>query len=261
MMIAAIATHVLALPVLAAAAVLLWLLSLRLRDASIVDIAWGPMFLLIAVVHGALADDMHTRGAVVIVLAALWSLRLAGYLLWRNWGQGEDVRYQRIRRNNDPGFWWKSVYIVFGLQAGLAWVVALPFAVAIPTEQPMGVWMGLGVALWFGGFVCESVGDLQLAAFKADPANAGRVMDQGIWRYTRHPNYFGDFCVWWGLCLIAVAHGAHFLTMISPLLMSVLLMRVSGVTLLERTMSQKPEFAEYARRTSSFFPWPPASAG
>lgn len=252
----ALATHALALPVLAAAAALLWLLSVRLRDVSIVDVAWGPMFLLIAIVHGVLADDLAPHGSVVIVLAALWSLRLAGYLLWRNWGHGEDVRYQRIRRGNEPGFWWKSVYIVFGLQAGLAWVVALPFAVAIPSAQPMGAWMVLGVALWLAGFACETVGDRQLAAFKADPANAGRVMDRGLWRYTRHPNYFGDFCVWWGFYCMAVDAGGWW-TFPGPLLMSVLLLRVSGVALLERQLRKRPAYADYVARTSAFVPMPP----
>jgi steroid 5-alpha reductase family enzyme len=253
-----IVAHALALLVLLAAGVAAWLLSVVLRDVSIVDVLWGPMFLLIALVHWLAADPPSARAFLVLILIAAWSLRLAGYLAWRNWGQDEDRRYQRIRAANEPGFWWKSLYIVFGLQVALAWVVALPLAGGMHAPDPLGFLAGLGVALWSLGLFFETVGDLQLAAFKRDPANRGRVMDRGLWRYTRHPNYFGDFCVWWGFYLIALDGGAWW-SFVGPLLMTVLLLKVSGVALLERGMGKRPEYAEYIRTTSTFFPWPPRS--
>lgn len=248
--------HALALLALAGVAGVMWLLSVVLRDVSIVDLVWGPMFLVVALVHWQLAEAPDARAVLVLALVALWSLRLALYLLWRNWGQGEDRRYQRIRAANDPGFWWKSLYIVFGLQALLAWLVALPIAAAMHADSPLGFLAGLGAALWAFGLFFETVGDLQLAAFKRDPDNQGRVMDQGLWRYTRHPNYFGDCCVWWGLFLIAADCGAWW-TVPGPILMTVLLLKVSGVALLERSLRRRPEYADYVARTSAFLPRPP----
>jgi len=135
--------------------------SVALRDVSIVDVLWGPMFLVIALVHWFAEPEPGAMANLVLLLAALWSLRLGGYLLWRNWGKGEDRRYQKIRAANDPGFWWKSSYIVFGLQALLAWVVALPFAAAMHGDAPPGFVAGLGVALWALGLFFETVGDRQ----------------------------------------------------------------------------------------------------
>ncbi len=250
-------SHALALLALFGVGIVMWLVSVALRDVSIVDLVWGPMFLVVALVHWQLAVDPGTRAGLMLTLVALWSLRLAGYLLWRNWGQGEDRRYQRMRARNDPGFWWKSVYIVFGLQGLLAWVVAVPIAAAMHTETGLGFLAGLGVALWAFGLFFETVGDLQLAAFKRDPDNQGKVMDQGLWRYTRHPNYFGDCCVWWGLFLIAADAGAWW-SVVGPLVMTVLLLKVSGVALLERSLGRRPEYAAYVARTSAFLPMPPA---
>lgn len=238
---------------------LAWVVSVALRDVSIVDVLWAPMFLVVALVHWFLEPEPDVRADLMLVLVALWSLRLAGYLLWRNWGEGEDRRYQRIRAANDPGFWWKSSYIVFGLQALLAWIVALPIAAAMHAEAPLGFLAGLGVALWALGLFFEAVGDLQLAAFKRKPENEGKVMDRGLWRYTRHPNYFGDFCVWWGLFLLAADAGAWW-TALGPVVMTVLLLKVSGVSLLERSLKRRPEYADYVARTSAFVPMPPRTS-
>ena len=189
-------------------------------------------------------------------LVATWGLRLAAYLAWRSRGQPEDRRYQAIRRRNEPHFTLKSLWLIFGFQALLAWVISLPLAGAIAGVAPLGWLDALGVALWAVGLGFEAVGDWQLARFKADPASAGRVMDRGLWRYTRHPNYFGDFCVWWGLYLVALAAGAWW-TIVGPLIMSFLLLRFSGVRLLERDIGERrPAYAEYARRTNAFFPGP-----
>jgi steroid 5-alpha reductase family enzyme len=233
-----------------------WLLSLPLRNVSIVDSLWSLMFLLAAVVYAA-GVDLQDRGRLALALTTIWALRLAIHITWRNRGHGEDRRYQAIRANNEPGFEWKSLYIVFGLQAGLAWVISLPLLTSITSREPLNALDAAGVALWLVGLVFEAGGDAQLARFKSDPANAGAVMDRGLWRYTRHPNYFGDFCIWWGLYLVAVAGGGWW-AVAGPLLMSILLMRVSGVTLLEKDISERrPAYRDYVQRTNAFFPGPP----
>jgi protein-S-isoprenylcysteine O-methyltransferase Ste14 len=156
------------------------------------------------------------------------------YLAWRNFGHAEDARYAAIRKRNEPGFAWKSAYLVFGLQAVLAWIISLPLAGAMQHgDGALGPLDYAGAALWFLGITFEAIGDLQLARFKADPASAGQVMDRGLWRYTRHPNYFGDFCVWWGFYLVALSAGAWW-TIVGPAIMSLLLLRYSGVMLLEK---------------------------
>ena len=184
-------------------------------------------------------------------------MRLAVHLARRNWNAPEDHRYQAIRARNEPGFVWKSLYLVFALQAVLAFLVSAPLFAAITTPAS---WPGLldvaGVVLVTGGLFVEAVADAQLAAFQRDSRNRGRVMDRGLWRYSRHPNYFGEFCIWWGFFLVAAATGAWW-SVVSPLVMSVLLLRVSGVTLLEKDIGQRrPGYAEYVARTNAFFPGP-----
>lgn len=242
---------------LIAVAVAFWLVSLRREDVSIVDSLWSLMFLLVAGVYAALAEPVGPRTTLVLVLAGAWALRLSAYITWRNHGQPEDHRYQEIRRNNQPGFRYKSLYIVFGLQAVLAWIISLPLVAAISGPADLG-WLDLaGVLLWAVGVFFEAVGDYQLARFKADPNNRGQVLDSGLWRYTRHPNYFGNFMLWWGFFLLAVAAGAPW-TIVSPILMSLLLLKVSGVALLEKDIGERrPAYAAYIRRTNAFFPGPP----
>jgi len=245
---------------LAAAMFALWLLSLALRNASIVDIWWGPGIALAAAVALGTAGGGPPRSALLAGLAGVWALRLGAYLLWRNAGQGEDPRYRAMRRHFGARFPWVSLATVFGLQGVLQWIVSLPLQVAIaaPGGAPLGALDALGVLLVAGGLGFESVGDLQLARFKADPANAGRVMDRGLWRYTRHPNYFGDALAHWGLFAIALATPFGWATALSPALMTFLLLRVSGVALLERSIGKRrPEYLDYQRRTSAFLPLPP----
>ncbi len=247
-----------ALVVLAAFAFAGWLASLPLRNVSIVDSMWSVMFLLAAVTYAlGRAGPLPPRAVLVLVLVGAWSLRLAGYITWRNRGHGEDFRYQKIRANNEPNFAFKSLYIVFGFQALLAWVISLPLLAGIHSNAPLGALDYAGALLWAIGFVFEAGGDWQLARFKADPANRGKVMDTGLWRYTRHPNYFGDFCIWWGFFLIALSAGGWW-SAIGPVLMSVLLLRVSGVALLEKDIGERrPAYRDYVRRTNAFFPGPP----
>lgn len=251
----------LALLWMAGAALATWAVSLARRDVSIVDSLWGPMIALAAWAYALLVPDSGPREMLVLGLASLWALRLAGHITWRNRGRGEDRRYQAIRARNQPHFEYKSLYLVFGLQAGLAWVVALPLMAALAGDRPLGWLDGLGTALWLFGLGYEALADWQLARFKANPVNQGqdtaRVMDRGLWAWSRHPNYFGECLVWWGAWLVAVAAGAAW-TVVSPLLMTVLLLRVSGVALLERDLAERrPAYRDYMARTSAFIPWPP----
>lgn len=240
-----------------------WLLSVWRRDASVVDIFWGVGFAVIALVSYQIGGGYGPRARWIASLTVLWGVRLGAYLAWRNWGTGEDYRYQAMRRSIGERFWIVSLVTVFGLQGLLMWVISLPIQVAQAMPQPaqLTVFDFLGCVLWLIGFGFESIGDWQLARFKSDPANRGQVMDRGLWRYTRHPNYFGDALLWWGLFSIAlpVPHGGW--TIIGPLLMTGLLLRVSGVPLLEKKLVEtRPEYADYIRRTSAFFPWPPKRA-
>jgi steroid 5-alpha reductase family enzyme len=234
-----------------------WLVSLPLRDVSIVDSLWSMMFLAAAGAYAlGQAGPLGDRALIVLVLVAVWAIRLSVYITRRNRGHGEDFRYRSIRARNEPFFALKSLYIIFGFQAGLAWVVSLPLLAAINSTRPLGWLDAIGAALWGVGFLFEAVGDRQLARFKADPRNSGRVLDTGLWRYTRHPNYFGDFCVWWGFYLLAVAGGGSW-SVVGPAVMTLLLLRVSGVALLERDIGERrPDYRAYVRRTNAFFPGP-----
>ena len=238
-------------------AVATWGLSLALRNVSIVDSVWSLMFLGEAIAYAHAASPLGWRARLLLILVAVWALRLALHITWRNRGHGEDRRYQAIRARNQPNFEFKSLYLVFLLQAALAWIISLPLCAAALGSGDLGWFDGAGLLLWIVGFTFEAGGDWQLMRFKADPANRGQVMDRGLWRYTRHPNYFGDFAVWWGFYLLALGAGGWW-SLPGPLLMSVLLMRVSGVTLLEQDIvERRPQYADYIRRTNAFFPGPP----
>lgn len=253
-----IQTLVVSLAVLVAIMTLLWLGSLAKRDASIIDPIWGAGFVLVAWLAWWLNHPVGIRAMLLTMLTTIWGVRLSMFLLWRNWGEGEDRRYQVMRKHHGPRFWWVSLFTVFVLQAILLWFVSMPIQIATSLDhaRPLDWLDGFGVVLWAIGFAFEAIGDWQLARFKADPLNAGRVMDRGLWRFTRHPNYFGDFCVWWGLYLVAAAGGA-WMTVLSPLLMSLLLMKVSGAGLLERTISERrPDYVTYIAHTNAFFPGP-----
>ncbi len=236
----------------------MWLLSVALRNASIVDPFWGTGFVIVAFVAMFLNPAAATRVQILVGLTTAWGLRLSLYLLWRNMGHGEDRRYAAMRDHYGPRFWWQSLFIVFLLQGAILWFVSLPIQVAVATNITASPgWLdGAGIVLWVIGFYFETAADWQLSNFRSDPANSGRVMDRGVWRLTRHPNYFGDFCVWWGLYLISVS-GGGFWTIGSPMLMSLFLMKISGVTLLESTIAdRRPEYASYKMRTNAFFPGP-----
>ena len=236
-----------------------WLISLKMRDASIVDIAWGSGFVVVAWVSFWLSEGEPTRSLLLTLLTTIWGLRLAFYLAKRNLGHGEDFRYQSMRRKHGKKFAIVSLYSVFGVQGLLMWIVSLPVQLGQVRETPsFGAIGAAGVLLWGVGMFFESVGDAQLAKFKRDPTNKGLVMNQGLWRYTRHPNYFGDTCVWAGLGLIAAESSLGIFGLLGPVVMTILLVKVSGAALLDRAMlKRKPGYEKYVATTSGFIPRPP----
>lgn len=238
---------------------LLWGVSLPLRNSSIVDIAWGPLFLLQALVYlTATPDGFIGRKLLVTALVAAWSLRLATHIGSRNLGKGEDYRYATWRREAGGSWWWRSYGKVFLLQGLLAWVIGAPILAAQVSGPDHFTLLDVaGALVWGIGFAFEAVGDWQLARFRADPANKGRTMMRGLWSLTRHPNYFGDATQWWGVFLVAAAAGGWW-SIFGPAAMTWLIVRVSGVGLLEQTIAQRrPDYAEYMRTTSAFIPWFP----
>jgi steroid 5-alpha reductase family enzyme len=249
---------------------ILWLLSLALKNASIIDIFWGAGFVIMVWYANLQLGETFLsisafetalsvyRGWLITFLVSIWGLRLSFHIYQRNHGKPEDFRYAAWRKQYGERWWWFSFLQVFLLQGVLLWIIAAPvIAGQYPYSGPFPQLLdGLGVIVWLVGFTFEALGDWQLAQFKKDPANAGKLMTTGVWQYTRHPNYFGDAAQWWGFYLIAAAGGAWW-TVFSPILMTFLLTRVSGVSLLEKTMRRRPSYPEYAARTNAFFPWLP----
>lgn len=250
-------TYLGALALILAMGALTWLYSLYRRDVSIVDSLWSLMFLAAGVLYAWHSPEFGSRSALVLALLAVWALRLSIHLTVRNWGQPEDRRYREIRSNNEPAFGWKSLYIVFGLQGVLAWIISAPLLVALSFDGAFH-WLDIvATALWVTGFGFQALADLQLLRFGRDDANRSRVLDSGLWRYSRHPNYFGEFCIWWAYYLFAVTAGGWW-TIFSPLLMTLLLLRISGVGLMEKNISsRRPGYREYVDRTNAFFPGRP----
>jgi len=240
----------------ALAMVVLWLLSLRLKDAGIVDIFWGLGFVLVSWSTFAVVPT-GLRGVILTVLTTVWGVRLAGYIGRRNHGKGEDSRYKAMRDYRGNSFWWFSLISVFALQGVVMWLISLPVQIGQVAEASMGILNFAGVGIWLIGFLFESVGDYQLAKFKSIPDSRGKVMDRGLWRFTRHPNYFGNAMIWWGLFFVAATWSTVWLV-ISPIFMTFLLVKVSGVALLERNLAgRSEEYRDYIQRTSAFIPWPP----
>ncbi len=248
------------LALIAVLALLTWSASLVQRDASLVDRMWSLMIAGPTLVYAAQTAWTSPRAVAVLVLVLAWGVRLSAYITWRNWGHGEDRRYQEIRARNQPHFAFKSLYLIFALQMVLAWIVSAPTLAALVGDHPFGLVDGAGIAVALVGFLFEAIGDAQMDAFKGDPANKGQVMDRGLWRYTRHPNYFGETCFWWGVWLIALGAGgaSAIWTVLSPLMMTVLLLKVSGVAMLEKDIGERrPAYRDYIARTNAFIPGPP----
>jgi steroid 5-alpha reductase family enzyme len=239
---------------------LLWLVSLALKDSSIVDSFWGTGFVIVFWFAAFLAPEPLTLRIILLGTGVtVWGLRLSLYIFFRNKGKGEDFRYAAWRAEAGSSWWWRSFFKVFFLQGALMWIIAVPLIAAQTgdTTSPLKCLDCTGAALWLVGFIFEAGGDWQLSHFKTDPANKGKLLTSGLWSLTRHPNYFGDAAQWWGFWLIAASAGALW-TIFSPIIMTFLLMRVSGVVMLEKTLKDtKPGYADYIARTSAFFPWLP----
>lgn len=238
-----------------------WAVSVARRDVSLVDRMWGLAFVVLAWTYAVLADAWGPRTWLVLAVVTIWGLRLSGYITLRNWGDDEDKRYQQMRERDPQTFPVSSLWRVFWLQAGLAWLISLPLLAATTLGDPGDLgWLDLvALGLWIVGLVYEAGGDWQLRRFLADPDNRGTVMDRGLWKHTRHPNYFGDTCVWWAYGLFALAVGAWW-ALLGPALMTYLIIQVSGVALTDEGMSSggstREGYEEYVRRTNAFIPGP-----
>lgn len=240
--------------------IFLWLISLAVRDSSIVDIAWGPLLFIIGLTYYLGIAEPSARAHLIVALTGLWAVRLALHIGMRNLGHGEDFRYAAWRAQHPETWWIRSYFKVFLLQGVIAWIVALPLFYAITSETPAALTVldYAGLAVFAFGFLFEAIGDEQLRRFKADPANKGRVMNSGLWRYTRHPNYFGEAVLWWGLGLMGAATPLGWIGLVGPAIITFLLLRVSGVAMLEKTLkTTKPEYADYIARTPAFLPGRP----
>jgi len=234
-----------------------WRVSLRTGHISFVDALWGPFVLLSALGQWVALPATGPRAPWLLMAIGLWALRLSLHIARRNRGQPEDRRYEEIRKRNEPGFAFKSLYLVFGMQAVIAWALSWIAAPALASMAPLGWLDVIGLAVFALGLGIEALADAQLVRFKADAGNRGRVLDSGLWRFSRHPNYFGESLLWWGLWLMALAAGGAW-TVVAPLMMTALLLKVSGVALLEKDIAERrPEYRDYIRRTPVFVPWWP----
>ena len=230
-----------------------WLISLKKNNVTHVDTMWGLFFILNAL-YFYIAFTPSLRTTLVLLLVFLWGVRLAVYLTIRNWGKSEDARYLKIRKNNEPNFRYKSAYIIFGLQSILSWVVGSILFIAIENDQPL-IWLDiLGFSLVLFGIVYESIADYQLMLFKGDIKNHGKLLQSGLWKFSRHPNYFGELLVWWGFFITTLVTGIHF-NLIAPLLMTFLILRFSGVTLLEANLNKKFDgYDTYKKKVNTLIP-------
>jgi steroid 5-alpha reductase family enzyme len=239
---------------------LLWLVSIFIRNVSIVDIFWGMGFVLTCAVYFISTTPHGNRNILIMTLVTLWGLRLSIFLAWRNIGKGEDFRYREFRKKyGEKRYWWISFFQTFLLQGLLMWLISAPLLGAqyLHQETALGIMDYIAVIIWIIGISFEAGGDIQLARFRSDPANKGKVLDKGFWKYTRHPNYFGDSAVWWAYALLSVSAGSY-LPVLGSLLMTLLIIKVSGVALLEKSLSEKkPQYREYVEKTSAFIPWFP----
>jgi len=236
----------------------LWLMSLLIKNASIVDIFWGIGFIIITWIAFNKAAGYLPRKQLITTLVTVWGLRLALHIGVRNWGKPEDFRYAKWREENGSHWWWISFFQVFLLQGILMWIISLPLIAAQTSGFPaiLTPLDFIGASFWTLGMMLESVADSQLRRFKSDPNNRGKILTTGLWKFSRHPNYFGEAVTWWGYYLIAFASG-YWWTIFSPIIMTYLLTKVSGVAMLERSMQLKPGYEKYIQKTNAFFPWFP----
>jgi len=239
---------------------LLWIWSVFIKNVSIVDIFWGLGFVVVNAFYVFMSGELNTRKILILALVSIWGIRLAIYLAFRNIGKGEDFRYKEFRRNYGPKrYWWFSFFQTFLLQGVLIMIVSLPL-LGINSSASSGdlkLLDYIGIVVWLIGFTFEAGGDFQLARFKQDLGNKGKVLNTGFWKYTRHPNYFGDSAVWWAYAIFSIAAGSYW-QIIGSIVMTLLIIKISGVALLEKTLNNtKSKYREYIEKTSSFFPWFP----
>jgi steroid 5-alpha reductase family enzyme len=239
---------------------LLWIWSVFIKNVSIIDIFWGLGFVIVNMFYACMSGDLTARKLLVLILVSIWGLRLAIYLAIRNTGKGEDFRYQEFRKNYGPKrYWWFSFFQTFLLQAVLIMVISLPL-LGINTSSSSGALNGLdylGILVWLIGFIFEAGGDYQLMRFKQNPKNKGKILDVGFWKFSRHPNYFGDSAVWWSYAIFSIASG-YYWQIIGSIIMTLLILKVSGVSLLEKSLKDtKPLYRDYIKKTNSFLPWFP----
>lgn len=239
---------------------LIWIWSVIITNVSIIDLFWGFGFVVVNLFYVFMTGELTPRKILVLALVSIWGLRLSIYLAWRNIGKGEDFRYQEFRKNyGQKRYWWISFFQTFLLQGVLIMIVSLPLLGVNSTTDSgnLNLFDYIGIVVWFIGFAFEAGGDFQLARFKINPANKGKVFNRGFWKYTRHPNYFGDSAVWWAYAIFSIAAGCYW-QIIGSVIMTLLIIKVSGVALLEKTLNNsKPQYKEYIQKTNSFFPWFP----
>jgi len=230
-----------------------WLLSLKKNNVTHVDIMWSLFFVLNALYFYTVFTP-SLRSTLILFLVLLWGLRLSVYLAIRNWGKSEDARYLKIRQNNEPNFRYKSAYIIFGFQSILAWIVGSILFMAIENDHPLTWLDSLGLLITLSGIIYESIADYQLMQFKNDIKNRGKLLQSGLWKLSRHPNYFGEILVWWGFFITTLVTGIHF-NLIAPLLMTFLILRFSGVTLLEANLIKKFNgYDDYQKKVNTIIP-------
>jgi len=239
---------------------LLWIWSVFIKNVSIVDIFWGFGFVVVNAFYVFNSGELNARKILILTLVSIWGFRLAMYLAYRNIGKGEDFRYQEFRRNYGPRrYWWFSFFQTFLLQGGLIMIISLPL-LGISSSASSGdlnVLDYLGIVVWLIGFIFEAGGDFQLMRFKKNIENKDKVLNTGFWKYTRHPNYFGDSAVWWAYAIFSIAAGSYW-QIIGSIIMTLLIIKISGVSLLEKTLKNtKPQYSDYIEKTNSFFPWFP----
>jgi steroid 5-alpha reductase family enzyme len=249
-----------ALLIILTAMSILWIVSIIIKNVSIADIFWGLGFVITSGCYFLMTDGSGLRKILLMVMVTIWGLRLSVYIAWRNKGKGEDFRYREFRKKyGESRYWWISFFQTFLLQGLLMWMISAPVLGAqyYGDNKSIGALDYLGIVVWLVGFVFEAGGDLQLAEFRSNPENKGKVLNSGFWKYTRHPNYFGDAAVWWGYGIICVSAGSY-IPVVGSVLMTALIIKVSGVALLEKTLTtQKPQYKEYIEKTSTFIPWFP----
>jgi steroid 5-alpha reductase family enzyme len=238
--------------------IILFIISVRIRDNSIADIAWGPGFIIAAVSAMIYHEAFGWRNLLITSLIMIWGLRLGLRIFLRHRGRGEDARYKKWRNEWGRTFFIRSFFQVFILQGLLLLVNVSPVLIVNSSSGNVLTYIdGAGLVLWITGFIFETTGDWQLDRFVQDPSNRGKIMDQGLWRYTRHPNYFGEVTMWWGIYLIALSAPLGYLGAAGPIVITTLILFVSGVPMTERFMAGKTAFEEYKKRTSVFIPWFP----